>query len=201
MGAFDEMIAKDGFPMYTLFIDLDPSQIDINVHPTKQEIKFEDEKIIYTFVKSAVKHALAQFSITPTLDFELDSSIQQLDAVSKPFTEERKSSVASSSLYNTFTQKNQAHFIENKSELKHWKDLYEPAKGELGVLNTALGKKNEVPLAINPEPGFISLQALTTQPVIAMEHLIQLHNTYIIVQNVVRVAVSLLLPYPLGLPQ
>ena len=183
MGAFDEMIAKDGFPMYTLFIDLDPSQIDINVHPTKQEIKFEDEKIIYAFVKSAVKHALAQFSITPTLDFELDSSIQQLDAVSKPFTEERKSSVASSSLYNTFTQKNQAHFIENKSELKHWKDLYEPAKGELGVLNTALGKKNEVPLAINPEPGFVSLQALTTQPVIAMEHLIQLHNTYIIVQN------------------
>ena len=183
MGAFDEMIAKDGFPMYTLFIDLDPSQIDINVHPTKQEIKFEDEKIIYTFVKSAVKHALAQFSITPTLDFELDSSIQQLDAVSKPFTEERKSSVASSSLYNTFTQKNQAHFIENKSELKHWKDLYEPAKGELGVLNTALGKKNEVQLAINPEPGFVSLQALTTQPVIAMEHLIQLHNTYIIVQN------------------
>ncbi|MBC7510853.1 MAG: DNA mismatch repair protein MutL, partial [Ferruginibacter sp.] len=183
MGAFDEMIAKDGFPMYTLFIDLDPSQIDINVHPTKQEIKFEDEKIIYAFVKSAVKHALAQFSITPTLDFELDSSIQQLDAVTKPFTEERKSSVASSSLYNTFTQKNQAHFIENKSELKHWKDLYEPAKGELGVLNTALGNKNEAPLAINPEPGFVSLQALTTQPVIAMEHLIQLHNTYIIVQN------------------
>ena len=183
MGAFDEMIAKDGFPMYTLFIDLDPSQIDINVHPTKQEIKFEDEKIIYAFVKSAVKHALAQFSITPALDFELDSSIQQLDAVTKPFTEERKSSVASSSLYNTFTQKNQAHFIENKSELKHWKDLYEPAKGELGVLNTALGNKNEAPLAINPEPGFVSLQALTTQPVIAMEHLIQLHNTYIIVQN------------------
>ena len=183
MGAFDEMIAKDGFPMYTLFIDLDPSQIDINVHPTKQEIKFEDEKIIYAFVKSAVKHALAQFSITPTLDFELDSSIQQLDAVTKPFTEERKSSVASSSLYNTFTQKNQAHLIENKSELKHWKDLYEPAKGELGILNTALGNKNEAPLAINPEPGFVSLQALTTQPVIAMEHLIQLHNTYIIVQN------------------
>ena len=45
MNAFDEMIAKDSFPMYTLFIDLDPSQVDINVHPTKQEIKFEDEKL------------------------------------------------------------------------------------------------------------------------------------------------------------
>src|SRR5436190_4175961 len=125
MNAFDAMIAKDSFPMYALFIDLDPSQLDINVHPTKQEIKFEDEKIVYAFVQSAVKHALAQFSITPTLDFDLDVSIQQLDAVSKPFTEEKKSSASSSSLYSTFTKKNQSHFIESKSELKHWKDFYE----------------------------------------------------------------------------
>jgi DNA mismatch repair protein MutL len=183
MGAFEGMIAKDGFPMYTLFIDLDPSQIDINVHPTKQEIKFEDEKIVYAFVKSAVKHALAQFSITPALDFELDSSIQQLDAVSKPFTEEKKSSAASSSLYNTFSQKNQAHFIENKSELKHWKDLYEPAKGEADVLNMLPVKEITDNVTINPEPGFVSLQAFTPQPAIATDHLIQLHNTYIVVQN------------------
>ena len=130
MNAFNEMIAKDSFPMYTLFIDLDPAQLDINVHPTKQEIKFEDEKIVYAFVQSAVKHALAQFSITPTLDFDLDPSIQSLEAVSKPLTEERKSSTASSSLYQTFTQKNQAHFIENKSELKHWKDFYEKPVSE-----------------------------------------------------------------------
>ena len=63
MNAFSDMIAKDSFPMYTLFIDLDPSRLDINVHPTKQEIKFEDEKIIYAFVQSAVKHALAQYSV------------------------------------------------------------------------------------------------------------------------------------------
>jgi DNA mismatch repair protein MutL len=62
MSAFAEMIPKDSFPMYALFIDLDPAQVDINVHPTKQEIKFEDEKIVYAFVQSAVKHALAQFS-------------------------------------------------------------------------------------------------------------------------------------------
>ena len=86
MNAFSDMIAKDSFPMYTLFIDLDPSRLDINVHPTKQEIKFEDEKIIYAFVQSAVKHALAQFSVTPTLDFELDASIQHSEAVSQPFT-------------------------------------------------------------------------------------------------------------------
>ncbi|HLZ89503.1 MAG TPA: DNA mismatch repair endonuclease MutL [Puia sp.] len=126
-GAFAEMIPRESFPLYVLFIDLDPAQLDINVHPTKQEIKFEDEKIVYAFVQAAVKHALAQFSITPTLDFDLDPDIQRLDAVSKPVSEEKKASVASSSLYQTFTQKNQAHFIEptNKSELRHWKDFYE----------------------------------------------------------------------------
>jgi DNA mismatch repair protein MutL len=127
MSAYKEMITRDSFPLYVLFIDLDPAQLDINVHPTKQEIKFEDEKIVYAFVQAAVKHALAQFSITPTLDFDLDPSIQRLDAVSKPVTEENKAAVASSSLYQTFSKKNQAHFIEpaNKSDLRHWKDFYE----------------------------------------------------------------------------
>jgi DNA mismatch repair protein MutL len=127
MNAYKEMIPAESFPLYVLFIDLDPTQIDVNVHPTKQEIKFEDEKIVYAFVQAAVKHSLAQFSITPTLDFDLDPSIQRLDAVSKPVSDEKVAAVASSSLYKTFTQKNQAHFIEptNKSELHHWKDFYE----------------------------------------------------------------------------
>lgn len=167
MNAFDEMIGKDSFPMYALFIDLDPAQLDINVHPTKQEIKFEDEKIVYAFVQSAVKHALAQFSITPTLDFELDASIQQLDAVSKPFTEERKSTATSSSLYSTFTKKHQSHFIESKSELKHWKDFYEPAE-QVAVGSTAA-------------PQQILHTTNSQQP--NTDHLFQIHNSYIVVQN------------------
>ncbi len=167
MNAFNEMIAKDSFPMYTLFIDLDPAQLDINVHPTKQEIKFEDEKIVYAFVQSAIKHALAQFSISPTLDFELDASIQSLDAISKPFTQEKKSSASSSSLYNTFTKKHQSHFIESKSELKHWRDFYEKP-GEEG---NSLKPQEEAQALINHNP----------KP--QTENLIQLHNSFIIVQT------------------
>jgi DNA mismatch repair protein MutL len=112
MNAYQDMIATDSFPMYVLFIDLDPAQVDVNVHPTKQEIKFEDEKIVYAFIQAAVKHALAQFSITPTLDFELDSSIQQLDSIQKPFTEEKQFETKTSSIFQTFTEANQAHKIE-----------------------------------------------------------------------------------------
>jgi DNA mismatch repair protein MutL len=128
MNAFSEMIPKDSFPMYALFIDLDPAQLDINVHPTKQEIKFEDDKIVYAFVQSAVKHALAQFSITPTLDFELDPNIERLSAVSNPVTEAQRASTASSSLFQTFSQKGQAHLIEKSDNLRHWKDFYEAPK-------------------------------------------------------------------------
>ncbi|MEO7523028.1 MAG: DNA mismatch repair endonuclease MutL, partial [Ferruginibacter sp.] len=170
MNAFDQMIAKDSYPMYALFIDLDPAQLDINVHPTKQEIKFEDEKIVYAFVQSAVKHALAQFSITPTLDFELDASIQHLDAVSKPLTEERRSTTASSPLFQTFTQKNQAHFIEKKSELKHWKEFYEkPTVPLLQEISAATAVQNA--------PSFLHKEYT------ADDNVMQLHNAYVMVQN------------------
>jgi DNA mismatch repair protein MutL len=126
MNAFAEMIPTDSYPLYVLFIDLDPGHVDINVHPTKQEIKFDDEKVMYAFVQSAVKHALAQFNITPTLDFELDPGIQQLDAVSKPFTEQQQAKSVNTSLYKSFTQANQAHTIDTtNSNLKHWRDLYD----------------------------------------------------------------------------
>jgi DNA mismatch repair protein MutL len=144
--AFENMIAKDSFPSYVLFIDIDPSQVDINVHPTKQEIKFEDEKIIYAFVQAAVKHALAQFSVAPSLDFTLNADIQSLEAVSKPFTEEKKEAVSNSSnLYKTFTQKNQAHFIEqnDSGELKHWKSFFAESKMQNAEGGTQLNYENE----------------------------------------------------------
>ena len=125
MTAFQQMIPGDSFPLYVLFIEIDPSRVDINVHPTKQEIKFEDEKIVYAFVQAAVKHALAQFSITPSLDFDLDPAIQQLDAINKPVSPQAGQEIESSSLFKTFTRKNQAHFIEpvSNSELAHWRTI------------------------------------------------------------------------------
>ncbi len=169
--AFQEMIPADSFPAYVLFIDLDPAQVDINVHPTKQEIKFEDEKIVYAFVQSAIKHALAQFSITPTLDFDLDPNIQRLDAVSKPFTDEQKSMASASSLYQTFTQKHAAHKIDptNKSELKHWRDVPPTPEGEnfsqqnFVQTNTGYDLKPAVETSLVPDQDFF-----------------QLHNTYIL---------------------
>lgn len=188
MSAFDGIIAKDSFPLYVLFIDLDPEQVDINVHPTKQEIKFEDEKIVYAFVQAAVKHALAQFSIAPSLDFTLNAEIQQLDAVSKPLTEERKENVSGSNLYKTFTQKHQAHFIEasDKSELKHWKSFFTPTSGEdtsyrLPVTSIEQPMQQEESLFEYERPGTGNRQPVTSHTGVKPDTtFIQLHNTYII---------------------
>ncbi|HKH63341.1 MAG TPA: DNA mismatch repair endonuclease MutL [Flavitalea sp.] len=171
MSAYQQMISADSFPLYVLFIDLDPAQIDINVHPTKQEIKFEDEKIVYAFVQAAVKHALAQFSITPTLDFDLDPGIQQLDAVSKPFTDEKKQATASSNIYQTFTQKHQAHFVEpsQKSDLRHWKDFYEQS-----AVTHNRETENTQQTTFNIQHASLPLQVLDESS------FTQLMNTYII---------------------
>lgn len=124
--AFEGLIPTESFPFYVLFIEIDPSRIDVNVHPTKQEIKFDDERIVYNYLKVAVRHALGQYSITPTLDFEQElglktggpvgqrphSPVVNLDDLwsgSRPSTAGSGSNTASG----------------DNSNLRNWRKLYE----------------------------------------------------------------------------
>jgi DNA mismatch repair protein MutL len=180
--AFEGLLSKDSYPSYIIYIDVDPSQIDINVHPTKQEIKFEDDKIIYAFVQAAVKHALAQFSIAPSLDFSLDADIQQLDAIQKPFTTDKIQTATSNSLYAGFTQKNQAHFIPKSSNAgdTDWKSFFTNIPG-------TSNDSSEISEDALPNESYIvkpSSMGLYKEDeglsVIEDALLLQLHNTYII---------------------
>jgi DNA mismatch repair protein MutL len=180
--AFEGLLPKDSYPSYIIYIDVDPSQIDINVHPTKQEIKFEDDKIIYAFVQAAVKHALAQFSIAPSLDFSLDADIQQLDAIQKPFTTDKIQTATSNSLYAGFTQKNQAHFIPKSSNAgdTDWKSFFTNIPG-------TSSDSSEISEDALPNESYIvkpSSMGLYKEDeglsVIEDALLLQLHNTYII---------------------
>ncbi len=122
--AYRELISKDEFPMFVLFIDIEPKRVDINVHPTKQEIKFEDDRIIYSFVSSAVKHALSKYSIAPSLDFGLDASIEHLTAITQPFSKQTQEHTKGDFLFQSFTEKGQAHFLNKKEDVRNWKDMY-----------------------------------------------------------------------------
>ncbi len=73
--AFEGLIAPNKYPSYFLNLRVDPKSIDINIHPTKTEIKFDDEPTIYALLRAAVKHSLGQFSVAPILDFQRDSAL------------------------------------------------------------------------------------------------------------------------------
>ena len=72
--AFEGLLKEGEQPEYFLYLELDPKHIDINIHPTKTEIKFDNDQAIYTLLRSAIKHSLGQFHIFPTIDFSLDES-------------------------------------------------------------------------------------------------------------------------------
>ena len=73
--SFDGLMRDGYYPAYFLFIDIDPSKIDVNVHPNKTEIKFDDDQNLYSIINSAVKHCLGIYQVSPVLDFEKDPSM------------------------------------------------------------------------------------------------------------------------------
>ena len=124
-----EGLVKDGsFPSYFLNLTVDPKSIDINIHPTKTEIKFDDEHTLYAILRSSVKHSLGQFNITPVLDFNRDDNLDtpydyqhknasnpsvEVDRDYNPFRDER--SVSKSGQMSTSYRKEPA---------AQWESLY-----------------------------------------------------------------------------
>ncbi len=75
MNAYEGVLSPGSFPLYTIFLDVDPSKIDVNIHPTKVEAKFEEDQIIFAMLRSAIKRGLGQHNVAPSLDFESELSI------------------------------------------------------------------------------------------------------------------------------
>jgi DNA mismatch repair protein MutL len=75
MNGFEGLLPEGSFPFYTLFIEIDPKHVDVNVHPTKTEIKFDDERSVYAYIRAAVKQALGTHNLSPTLDFSGDVNL------------------------------------------------------------------------------------------------------------------------------
>jgi len=101
INAYEDILPDDSHPLYVLFIDIDPSKIDINVHPTKTEIKYEDERSIYAIIRSAVKRSLGRYNITPTLDFNQETGFSQM-ITPKPLEEITPPSISFNPDFNPF---------------------------------------------------------------------------------------------------
>ncbi|HWA33403.1 MAG TPA: DNA mismatch repair endonuclease MutL [Cyclobacteriaceae bacterium] len=93
-GAYENLLPDGSFPFYVLFVEIDPKHIDVNVHPTKTEIKFDDERAVYAVIRAAVRQALGAHNLTPALDYTADvnlvSKINHTPALSRDqFLEEQ----------------------------------------------------------------------------------------------------------------
>ena len=98
--AFEDLIPSNYFPSYFINLQIDPKLIDINIHPTKTEIKFEDEQAIYAIMRACVKRSLGQYNIAPTLDFSQEISLDISPSMSTATIKEPQIKVDSS--YNPF---------------------------------------------------------------------------------------------------
>ncbi len=72
--AFEEVLSAEHHPGYFLFLRVNPNSLDVNIHPTKTEVKFEDERTIYAVLRSAARHAIGQFNVVPAIDFNSEVS-------------------------------------------------------------------------------------------------------------------------------
>ncbi len=135
--AFDGLMKNNIHPGYFLFLEVDSHSIDINIHPTKTEIKFDDEHSIYAMLRATVKHSLGQFNITPILDFERDKGFDT------PYEYNKKSptipSIEVDSDFNPFKEKTKQGNINfpfkrasstGSGLSKSWESLYVGLKDE-----------------------------------------------------------------------
>ncbi|WP_224490039.1 DNA mismatch repair endonuclease MutL [Robertkochia flava] len=135
--AFEGLIKDHTHPGYFLFLEVDPGSIDINIHPTKTEVKFDDEHTIYAIIRSAVKHSLGQFNVAPVLDFDRDANLDtpyeynkmqgaqvptiEVDSSFNPFEDEPK--VRGNAQVATATGKGHGAYY-SKPAGASWENLY-----------------------------------------------------------------------------
>lgn len=125
--AYGQLLAPGTHPAYFIYLEMDPSEIDVNIHPTKTEIKFQDEKTIYALLHSSIRQALGKFNVTPTLDFEQETSFStpplQPGQIVKPPT------IRVNPDYNPFrTEKEKPGNLASRFKqpsASDWKELYQ----------------------------------------------------------------------------
>ncbi len=135
--AFEGLVKNDIHPGYFLFLEVDTHSIDINIHPTKTEIKFDDEHSIYAMLRATVKHSLGQFNIAPILDFERDKGFDT------PYDYSKKQPTAPSIEvdrdFNPFKERakqGNINFPFKREQTQSWESLYIGLKDEKNTVSS-----------------------------------------------------------------
>ena len=153
--AYDDLLSKESYPFYVIFLQIDPARIDVNVHPTKQEIKFEDERLIYNYLKATIRHGLGRASIMPTIDFEADNPFSPSRTSYAPASQPTGGDEALPSKMNRETPRSTGSATpasesrRHANNLRQWEQLYQNLTVEVDtdtgeVLQSRLGQEEDV---------------------------------------------------------
>ena len=134
MNAFSELLPGDSFPSYFINIEIEPADIDINIHPTKTEVNFKDAKYVYAVLQAAVKQSVGMHNLTPTIDFDVDPSIEA--AFQNPAQGiVKQPEIKVNPDYNPFKTENSSAYRENShfkrdKSVQNWEKLFTPVPEE-----------------------------------------------------------------------
>jgi DNA mismatch repair protein MutL len=167
--AFEGVLQPGKQPSYFLNLKVDPKSIDINIHPTKTEIKFDDEQTIYAILRAAVKHSLGQFSIAPVLDFDRDKNLDTPYGFKGGQSTLPKVEVDRS--FNPFSNPNQTPPSYSKPKTEAWEGLYVGLESKSNTDNVS---------QVNYESDEMTSSIFDDTTEKRVQKTFQLHNKYII---------------------
>ncbi|WGF92517.1 DNA mismatch repair endonuclease MutL [Aequorivita marisscotiae] len=180
--AFEGLMKNDVHPGYFLFLEVDPHSIDINIHPTKTEIKFDDEHAIYAMLRATVKHSLGQFNIAPVLDFERDKGFDT------PYEYSKKSPTAPSIEvdrdFNPFQERAKQGNIKfpfKREVSPSWESLYVGLKDDSGHAHpSGLRSSTEAEMEMEFESEEVTGSIFESKETETGQVTLQLQNKYIV---------------------
>ena len=120
--AYSGMLANDYQPSFFLYFTINPEAIDVNIHPTKTEIKFADEQTIFQILMAAVREALGKFTLAPTIDFDTSGQIDIPVLHDQPVVQPQ---VTVDHSYNPFKKRDTIIYPDRQPSPRHWETLYE----------------------------------------------------------------------------
>lgn len=120
--AYSGMLANDYQPSFFLYFTINPEAIDVNIHPTKTEIKFADEQTIFQILMAAVREALGKFTLAPTIDFDTSGQIDIPVLHDQPVVQPQ---VTVDNSYNPFKKRDTVIYPDRQPSPRHWETLYE----------------------------------------------------------------------------
>lgn len=190
LSAFEATIPEGSSPFYVLFIEIDPSHVDINIHPTKTEIKFDDERAVYAIIRSAVRRAIGVYNLTPTIDFESDINFANLTTTGRFSDSPNPISPSFSGLSNFENERPQQNtyqapkedrdFSREKSNSENWRKLFDGMD--------SFKPNNQANLEFESEPMTMGSKAndiTENKPIPEIKEIsaIQIQNRFIVAQS------------------